>query len=691
MNSRISELTKVIKEANSDYWINGDSKISDREYDRLVEELKSLDPDNELVQRVVDRPSARGGEFHYGDKPMLSLDKVYSLAGLIKWMRSVARTAEEKFLLQPKYDGLSGCIDGQSMTFATRGDGFNGEIINSKLPMIKICKLDNLQEAKFSHRQYAASGAQIRGEIVLSKPMFEKLRVAVKKRDGEAYKNPRNCVSGLFNPASSREDDEKLITQLSNNGIFVSFIDHDEISVEVSISNPNLEDVIKQTWGWYLMNIPFEQDGMVIKLADREYAESLGNTSHHSRGAIALKENDEGKPTRLRGINWTLGFDGSLSPTGMIDPVDFDVTVNNVLLHHFKNVVDMSMAIDGNTEINLEMAGHIIPFAAGSSRVAELNGPILANIGLSYRKASHDELADPDVYSFDWNGDTFVLLCPVCGSPLSYTEGDVDIYCVNKSCKGIILKRIYNSCSKCFKIDGIAESTLAKLYETRNLRNFYEIFDLQPSDLIGVDGFAQKSAEQLIDSIQGAANCTDVQVLASLGIPMIGMRVAADLLKEKPLEVLRGSFPYELMEIKGIGPEKAKSLTEGLRDYSDELDQLICRVTMKQTFSARGNAESKGIKTICFTGKAPYERSALQELAKRNGYEPVPSVTKTTSVLVCANGDSQSTKAQKARKYGVEVIEFDKWFAALECKDIDKCATPANAENPMVDAIFNNI
>ena len=688
--STIEMLEKKIMAANKAYWVHNDPKISDAEYDVMIEELRQLDPENELVSKVHDRFSGKAGKFNFGDRPMLSLGKVYSTDELVDWMKSVSRSPEEKFLLQPKYDGISGCFDPAAGVLATRGDGQVGEIINSKMAMI----VPSHWNGGLTRSAFPKNGGQIRGEIILEKSTFAKLQQTLFKKDGQPYKNARNCVAGLCNPASSLQDDQENAVRMAAAGIAITFINHDEISTEIELGTDDaaLAAEIQKVWNLYRSEIPFEQDGLVIKLADREYAESLGNTSHHPKGALALKEADDsaGKWTTLRGINWTLGQNGELTPTGVIDPVELDVTIVNVLLHHFQNVVEKELSIDGNTEIFTLRSGSVIPFAADTRRAAGLDLPVFVQIGLDYREASPEEIANSDIFVFDWNGKKYVLLCPSCHSALSYHDGDVDIKCLNLLCRGAVLKRIYNACSKCFEIDGLAESTLAKLFDQRGLRHFYELFDLQPSDFIGIEGFAEKSAEDLVDKIQLASSCTDVQILASLGIPMIGMNVSRDLLSEMPLEVLREASVATLTEIKGIGPEKARSLKEGLEKYSDELDQLLCRVSIHQTYSKSKAAQAKGIQTICFTGKAPYERSVLQELAKKNGYEPVSAVTKTLSVLVAASGDSQSTKAQKARKYGTRVLTFDEWFNSLENRDIEaqKDELASNGGNPLIDEIF---
>lgn len=689
----IRELEKKITECNEAYK-NGERLIPDTEYDSLVEQLRTIDHENALVSKIQnDAPSTNGKKFSFGDRPMLSLNKVYSTEDLIKWMKSVSRDGNEEFLLQPKYDGLSGCID-RSGILSTRGDGHVGEIINSKIPMIKIDmwtkdysgSLDSLT----GHQNdffFPCGGRieQLRGEIIVRKDVFEKLKKSIKKKDGQEYKNSRNCVSGLMNPASSEKDDAEIARRLKENNIFVSFVDHDAISEVVKLNDENLTEKIEKTWSYYREHLPYDQDGLVVKLMDRWYAAALGNTEHHPRGACALKRNNIESWSRLTDIKWTVGMNGELTPTAVIEPIEIDgVTVEHVLLHNLQQIIDRNLRI--GCEISVERSGNVIPKWINNSK-ADSNG--YQNLGFDHKEfeENFDKLYQ---YLFIDDCKKF-LVCPCCGSPIIFSYGDSpDCYCSNPDCHDRAMKRLYNAVSKCFDIKGLAEETLEKISEKYHIKKFYQLLDLEISDIRNLEGFAQKSAEILYESIQKARFCTDVQILSSLGIRLIGRSVAKDILSIMTLDSLRHADIESLVKIKGFGREKAESLTKGLSDCSDELDELLSRVEYKNTFSMTKKAISEGVPTICFTGEAPLPRSKCQEIAKKNGYEPVNGVNKNLAVLVCASTDTHSSKAEKARRYGTKIIGFDEWFNSLEDKEVD-FVEKTNHGNSTIDSIIDQL
>lgn len=697
IDEEIRRVSQKIIECNEAYR-NGERIVSDEEYDQMIEWLRSVDPNNPLVTEVQkDTVSSNREKFDFGDTPMLSLNKVYSIEDLIKWMKSISRNEYEEFLLQPKYDGLSGCIDGDKKILSTRGDGQTGEIINTKISMIKFDKwtkdvdgsLDSLTGVQTPF--YFPISGQLRGEIIIRKDRFDSLKSVVKKKDGQDYKNTRNCVSGLMNPMSSSSDDLETSMKLEENGLNITFISHDEISEVVRLNDENLAEKIEQTWDFYLKNLPYDQDGLVVKLKDKVYGDSLGNTSHHPRSGMALKRNANGEWTKLVGIDWTVGMSGELTPTGIVEPIEIDgVTVEHVLLHNLQQIIDRDLRI--GCEISIIRSGGVIPKWIDNSKANTNHTNRYENLGLD-TKECQGYGGNPDIILI--KNDTEYLVCPCCGSYVRYdSEISPDCYCSNIDCYDRRMKRLYNAVSKCFDIKGLAEETLEKIATKYHIKNFYQLLDLEMWQLQNLDGFAEKSAEILYSAIQKARNCTDVQVLASMGIPMIGNRVSKDLLTLMPLSILREASVDSLIEIKGFGEAKARSVTTGLSYYSNELDELLARVEVKQTYSASKKAEAEGKPTICFTGEAPFPRSKCQEIARQNGYEPISGVNKNLAVLVCADADTNSnisTKTKKAMNYGIKIVPFSEWFESLENKEIPGMSkeTSLGYSNPLVDEILD--
>lgn len=653
-NNRITELAKKITSYNVAYR-DGVRLITDAEYDAMLEELRKLDPSNQLcteIQPDTNVSVGLKGKFNYGNDPMLSLNKVYTIEALIKWMNSVARSPQEVFLLQPKYDGLSGCIDSDAKVLATRGNGEVGEVINAKIPMIKIDSWScGSNFTGYSNEFSFSEVGRTRGEIIIHKDIFKELQVALNRKDGTIYKNARNCVSGLTNSMMSESDNATVIKNLKENNLHISFVPHDAIFTEIRIADGNLAEKIEKVWDSYLKQLPYEQDGLVIKLADTEYSNSLGNTSHHPRGAVALKRNAAGIPCQIESISWFVGMGYELTPVYNITKTEIDgVEISNVLGHNMKNLQDNDVSI-GSTAFVLRSGG-VIPYASNYESNPDVDNKNWKNhIGLTINKETNK-----------WQ-------CPCCNSDIIYNpDKSPDAFCSNEHCHDAVMKRLYNASSKCFEIKGLAEETLTKINNMFGTEKFYQLFDISQAQFATLPGFAPRSAEILFDSIQSARQCTDIKVLASLGIPMIGRSVAKDLLTIMTLDTLRSISTDDLIQIKGFGPEKSKSLVTGLLQYSEELDELLRRVELKQSFSATKKAEATGNPTICFTGASPISRSECQTLAKANGYEPVSGVNKNLAILVCADADSQSSKAKKARSYGTEILSFDDWYKSLTNK-----------------------
>jgi len=633
----LEEMVESKRRADEAYWRDFEPFMTDAEYDDLVEMIKAAggNPESKVIDHV-----SNGKKYDFGDDPMLSLNKVYSTDELIKWAKSVARDDNEIFWLEPKYDGISAFYNGHGV-LATRGDGHFGEIITSKIPLLRFEKNDSK-----------------RGEIIFRKSQFDRFHDEFRTRNGEVYKNPRNAVAGVMNSSMSDEDNDVLIQKFHETGIFIDFIGHDELKIEFKLSEITPEE-IDQIWSTFEA-LPYEQDGLVIKLADAEYTKSLGNTSHHPRGAMALKRNEAGIWSKVVGIDWTLsGTDHSLTPTLEIEPIDIGgVTVSHVLAHNAKFMFDNSICI--GDEVCVIRSGGVIPKIVGSRM-------IVTNL-LERVKRLGFKTDETGVHRF----------CPECGSQLVF--GEVDCYCFNDDCPGYMLKRLYNAVSKGFEIKGLAESTIKKIYDKFGITKMYQLFDLDVHRLARLEGFGEKSAEQLYDVIQAASVCTPVQVIVSLGIPLIGKDAAEAVLAEMPFATLLTASEDRLRQVAGFGPERASSLCKGLQKCSKEIEELLMRVELKSD-----EKESKGKGPICFTGEAPYPRSQCWQMAITNGWTISKSITKEVSLLVCADSDTNSTKAQKAKKYGIEIMAFSDWFNNLkvEAKEMES----SSQRFPIVDLL----
>ena len=596
-------LAGLIEYHNAKYWRDGEPEISDEAYDALVRALTARNPDHPLL-RKVEAPAAAGEGKVVHLKPMLSLDKAYSLEEVLAWAGKFARTPSEPLLVQPKYDGISALWENKVLS--TRGDGFTGEDISSKVPLIELEHPDGVMPlASFPN------GA--RGEIVIREDDFRTVYPHIRNRDGRIYKNSRNAVAGILGL--------KDVSDMIRQGAKLTLVDYSLHSRRSSA------DALAGEWPGILEEmeaLPYPMDGIVIKLADEAYSGSLGNTAHHPRGQIAFKFSGVRCPSTLRSVEWSFGKN-CLTPVAEIDPVDIGgTTIRHATLHNLQNVLDKDLHV-GDTVI-VERAGDVIPHIVS---------------------ASPGETRIPCV----------IDRCPCCGSPL--VRDLPELRCVNPDCFETRLQNLLAAVRN-IGIERLGEPVLRKLMKTLSVRSLPDLFRLTAADFLRVEGFAALSAENLYREIQAARTVPDWQILASMNIRGIGPNIAKNILAAHPFEELRTKNAEELARIDGIGPERAAALEHELRSGRQQIDELLSCVTMLET---KGGASAP---SICFTGKMPQKRSRYEKLARANGFSPADSVTASLSLLVAADPGENSSKLVKARKLGIPVQSLEEWLGSLK-------------------------
>ena len=581
------------------YWELNDPVISDARYDEIVEHLRSLDPSHPLLGRINTPQVDSGGKVHHA-RAMLSLDKAYSLESLLEWAAKYARSPQELLLVEPKYDGISANFDGRVL--ATRGDGENGEDISGKLPLIELetpgyrGKVDR----------------PVRGEIVIRDDDFRNLYSSIRKKDGGIYKNSRNAVAGIMTL--------KDITPMLMQGAKLTLVDYSLISEKVPLGELSSRwEELKEKFAL----LPYPMDGIVLKLADEAYRESLGATAHHPRGEIAYKFTNLSCRTMLLGVEWSFGKN-CLTPVAELAPVELSgITIKRATLHNVQNSLDMDLMI--GDEVTVERAGDVIPYIAASSPGSKRISPL-------------------------------ITICPACQSQL--VRRGPELCCVNSDCPGSALQLLCAAIRN-LGIERLGEPTVAKLMKHFHIRHLRELFDLTAGDIMQLEGFGSKSAANLYNEIQKARVVDDFQLLASLNIPGIGANIAKLILDRLPLDKLRMASEDSLAEIPGIGPERAKSIRQALLERSEELDELLNAVTIRDREAAAG------LPGICFTGKMPEKRSFYEKLARDNGYTPADSVTAKLALLVAADVNENSSKLKNARKFGVKIVSLDEFMLMI--------------------------
>ena len=597
----IAELEKLIAYHNELYWKKAAPEISDAEYDLLMRELEALQPDHPLITAVHGQAVASGGKVRHKE-PMLSLDKAYSLEKVLEWADKYIRSADEMLLIQPKYDGISARWD--NGVLVTRGDGSEGEDISDKVPLIELESIDYTGKLR---REEA-----IRGEIVIRDDDFRNIYSRIRRKNGDVYKNSRNAVAGIMGL--------KEIDDIQAQGAKLTLVDYRKISY--AYSRRELPEYFAELLE-KIENLPYPTDGVVIKIADEEYAASLGNTAHHPRGAIAFKFTNIRRQSVLRKVEWSFGKN-CLTPVAEIDPVEIGgVTITHATLHNLQNVLDRDLCI--NDIIEVERAGDVIPYIVnslpGENRVSVL-----------------------------------IKECPCCGSTLE--QRGPELCCLNKDCFEVRLQNLLAAVRN-IGIERLGEPTLRKMMQTLNIRTLRQIFELQVSDIMKLDSFKEKSAENLYKEIGKARKVTDFQLLASLNIPHVGLNVAKVILKTMPLEELRNADEENLANIAGVGPERAKAIRAVLDEQSEFIDEMLSAVEVVHSKQS-GN---ENLPTVCFTGKMPEKRSFYEDLARSKGFEPVDTVSKELSLLVAADLSGSGSKLTKAAKLGIKVVALAEFLA----------------------------
>ena len=609
------ELVQLLEHHNRLYWELNAPEISDTQYDEIVRALQKVDPDNPLLSKVH-APSVAGTGKVRHLSPMLSLDKAYSLGELLEWAHKFARSKDELLFIEPKYDGISASFDGK--TLATRGDGEFGEDISDKLPLIEL----------ESPGYTGPLDRPARGELLIREDDFKNLYTNIRKKDGGSYKNCRNAVAGIMGL--------KDITHMLAQHAKITLADYTLYRMELPLSQleSNWESIKEQ-----LAALPYPQDGIVLKFADEKFRASLGSTVHHPRGEIAYKFTNIQKKTVLQDVEWSSGKN-CLTPVAIFSPIEISgTTITRATLHNAENVLSLGVMI--GDEITVERAGDVIPHIIASEPGIFRKDPMISN-------------------------------CPQCGTVLQ--RKGPELCCPNTECPGTLLQRL-TAAVKCFGIDNLGGATLAKLFEKGLVRHVRDLFDLSATDLLKIEGFASKSASNLLKELQRAKNVNDYQLLASMNIPGIGINIARQLLKEYSLDELKKTTIEELSNLQGIGPERAAAISGELNLQAVYLDELLSAVNL---ISSTGKT-TQSRPTVCFTGKMPEKRSFYEKMAQSAGYQPVGDVSKELSLLVAADPSASGGKLDKAAKYGIKTISLDDFINMLE-----NAENPATPETPAV-------
>jgi len=616
-------LISEIEKHNRLYWELNSPEISDERYDMLINKLHDINPGHSLLEFVGGFKPNTESITNDPEDPMISLEKTYYFKdapkgkkSLLKWIEELSRNNDELFLIQPKYDGISARF--KNGILATRGQDTSDQNITDKIDLIEL----------ESENYTGKLDRDVRGEIIIRNDDFKIIYSKIQKNDGSQYKNQRNAVAGILSL--------KDISILKKQGAKLTLVDYSLVSYSVKFSD--FEDKWLQILE-EIESLPYPMDGLVVKLADLNYRESLGYTAHHPRGQIAFKFSGIRKVTRLIDVEWSFGKN-NLTPVGKVEPVEIGgVTISNVTLHNL-GMVDKNDWQIGDL-LTIERAGEVIPHIVSSEKGSERKSFVITQ-------------------------------CPACFQIL--VRNDKELLCINPDCPGTFLQKFLASV-KNLGIEELGEPTLKKIITLLNVKTIPELFDLKIEDFLKLDGFKIKSATNLFKSIQAARETTDYMILASLNIDGVGQNVAKKILSHYTLKEVRSLSLEQLLKLEQIGPVLSANIYESLKEKSTLIDEIVSRVNFTD-FKTNNNSSNK--KTICFTGKMPEKRDYYEKIAFERGFIPVDDVNKELSILVVADLNSESSKTKKAKKYNVEILELNHWIKKNNFVSLPKNTTDTN-------------
>ncbi|MDD5728913.1 MAG: helix-hairpin-helix domain-containing protein [Victivallales bacterium] len=594
-------LVELINHHNECYWGKGALEISDERYDELIRALAGINPEHSLVIAVNAPEVASEGKVIHA-RPMLSLDKAYSFEELLAWAEKNKRSDDELYLIEPKYDGIS--ANYADKVLATRGNGEIGEDISSKLPLIE------LETTGYT----GPVDRPVRGEILIRDDDFKNIYSKITRKNGGTYKNSRNAVGGIMGLLD--------ISDMRRQGAKLTLVDYEMISYPVKFRE------LEKRWPELLEKIeslPYPMDGIVIKLADEAYSESLGNTAHHPRGQIAFKFSGIRRESILRQVQWSFGKN-CLTPVAEIEPVEIGgVTIRHASLHNAQNIIDKDIHI--NDRVVVERAGDVIPYIVSALPGKNRLDPMISH-------------------------------CPNCHTAL--IRRGPELCCPNPSCSATRLK-LLTAAVKSIGIERLGEPNIQKMMNQLGVTSLKDIFELKKPDILRLEGFKEKSADNLLREIATARRAADFQVLAALNVPNVGSNIAKKIMREYTLDELR-AMPVEEMEtIATIGPERAQALHSRLAEQNAFIDELLAVLKVHQTKGGEAGTRP----TICFTGKMPEKRSYYENLAAANGFEPISAVSSELSLLVALDPAAGGGKLAKAAKLGIKIVALDHWLKTV--------------------------
>ena len=652
MNKRMNELVALLNRYATEYYTSDNPSVSDSEYDRLYRELVELEtayPDQVSADSPTHRVGGKvldGFEKYSHQYPLYSLQDAFSREELEAFDARVRKeVAHPTYICELKIDGLSISLTyekGILVAGATRGDGSVGENITENLKRVKDIPLTLPEELDIT----------VRGECYMPRASFDQVNQARQENGEPEFANPRNAAAGtlrqldtavvakrnlatfLYQEASpsTRDSQEKVLKHLEQLGFVVN---------PKRILAENIDEIwdFIQKVGQERENLPYDIDGVVIKVNDLASQEELGFTVKAPKWAVAYKFPAEEKEAQLLSVDWTVGRTGVVTPTANLTPVQLaGTTVSRATLHNVDYIAEKDIRKDDT--VIVYKAGDIIPAVL---RVVES------------KRVSEEKLDIP-------------TNCPSCNSDLLHFEDEVALRCINPRCPAQIMEGLIHFASRdAMNITGLGPSIVEKLFAANLVKDVADIYRLKEEDFLLLEGVKEKSAAKLYQAIQASKENSAEKLLFGLGIRHVGSKASQLLLQHfHSIENLAQADSDEVASIESLGSVIAKSLqtyfaTEGSEILLKELKEAGVNLDYKgQTVVA--DAALSGL-TVVLTGKLErLKRSEAKNKLESLGAKVTGSVSKKTDLVVA--GADAGSKLQKAQELGIEVRD-EAWLESL--------------------------
>ncbi len=645
VESRMAYLIDVLNKANVEYYVNDNPTLSDNEYDSLMDELIKLEEKYPQLKQSNSPTTKVGNEVIAAfnkvthPTPMFSLADVFNEDEVRDFDAKVRKeVSNPEYVCELKMDGLAVSLiykDGKFVSAATRGNGVIGEDITHNVRTIKKLPLTLHKKVDL----------EVRGEIYMNKKVFNELNEKRKQENLNLFQNPRNAAAGSIRQLDSSITKERqldIVLYHLPNTTLKKHSETIELLKECGLpTNPNnkicknIDEIMDYIHYWteHRPELPYEIDGIVIKVNDLAMQKTLGYTVKYPKWAVAYKFPAETVITRLDDIVCTVGRTGQITPNAVLEPIKVaGSTIRRATLHNYQYISDKDLRI--GDYVYLHKAGDVIP---------EVVGPV--------RERRVNEL------------EAYIMIdkCPICGAKLEESASKIDLYCPNEHCPARKVNSLIHFISRgCMNIDGLGESIVEDFYNMGIIKDITDIYRLKDKkeELIELEGFGSKSVSNLLISIENSKNNSLENLLNGLGINGIGAKTAKILAKKyETMDNLMNASSEELEQIKDIG----STLSNNISNYFDNPKN---RILIHELKDIGINMEYKGEKIIqdeAFTNKkfvltgtiSFLSRDELKKIIEDRGGEVSGSVSKKTDVVIA--GENPGSKYDKAKALNIPI------------------------------------